>query len=107
MKTRRVKTCSDKPARDTLTPAWLVPLEVDEDAPPPACKAREMISQGINSQYKRRGGKRETLRSRCSILQNIDRLVTRSTADKRVWKTNRPLRMRASADSTFCSTSRK
>lgn len=50
MKTRRVKTWKESPARETLTAALEPPSEVEERAPPTDCRTRERISQGMKIQ---------------------------------------------------------
>ena len=46
MKTQSVKTWKERPAMATSTAVLLVPEEVDDKAPPTACKIRESRSQG-------------------------------------------------------------
>jgi hypothetical protein len=43
----KVMTWKIRPARAMSTPDWDLPLEVDDMAPPTACRIRLMMSQGM------------------------------------------------------------
>ena len=50
MKKTRVKTWKERPASETLTAGPLLPLDVDDKAPPTAWRMSERMSQGMKIQ---------------------------------------------------------
>ena len=50
MKTQSVNTWNERPARETSMAVLLPPEEVEERAPPTACRISERMSQGMKIQ---------------------------------------------------------